>query len=209
MSENNQILFDTETRKAAFEMFKIDFQMKYYAMLEALKERFRSTQISWTFLGAPFIVFTALVSAKIITISDWHSLSLSQDIPPAMFVFLGLCGLASIVPLWHFIEANSRYVRTIRILNNFRAYYVMVLAKDHQLASWDRSKELPIDTNFPKTVDLQTWAGTHIILISILNTLYIALGFSCSGGHGVAWAPFILLIVVFMVFQMYMYKSKS
>jgi hypothetical protein len=196
---------DNEFRKSGFEMIKIDFQMKYYTMIEAMRERVTATRISLTFLSAPFLVVTALLSAKIIDIS---SLSSIATIPNYIFIFILICGVASIVPLWHFIEANSRYMRTIRSINNFRDYYTKVIQREIKILEWDDSF-LETDSSNPKAFNLKNWAGTHIILMALINSAYIAIGISCADGKGMAIIAFFAILFVAFGIQIFMYSNKK
>lgn len=196
---------NSEKRKSAYLMLNTDFEMKYYTMIESMRERVNATRMSLTFLSAPFLVLTALLTTKVITITSFNSF---EDIPNYLYIFMLICGLASIVPLWHFIESNSTYMRTIRNINNFRDYYTKVLDKEFDAIKWDKNF-LQTDKTKPKAYNLNNWAGTHVLLMAIVNSTYISIGISCSDGKGLTIMPLITVFFVSLILQITLYARKK
>ncbi|PCI19310.1 hypothetical protein COB64_04035 [Candidatus Wolfebacteria bacterium] len=181
--------------KHAFEMLVADFQGKYQTLIEAQRERVSATRINFSFLSGPFIVVTALLTTKVINVSDFSSAEL---FPSHYFLFLIFWSVLTLVPYVHFIEANARYLRIIRNINNFRSYYHTLLTTHFQGVSW--TSDLPIDPNSPETYNYGNWGGIQVIFIAVTNTIFASIGAGFVSGIKFNWvaaiAVFLLCILV-------------
>ncbi|MFB9878086.1 hypothetical protein ACFFMN_09095 [Planobispora siamensis] len=175
--------------KEFLQLVAIDFVGTYHVYLAAKDERIKMTRLSMTMLGAPFVAAIALASAKVInpvSLTSW------DDAPRYLFATVLGFGLLSVLPFLRLIEAVNAHMRTARALNNFRLLYVVQL-KDHFSAlSW--SPNLPVDPRYPETYAPLAWPGINVMMLSLVNSSYIAVG--VLGLLGASPDPAVLVVLI-------------
>lgn len=157
--------------KEFLQLVTADFTGTYNVYLSAKDERLKMTRLSMSLLAAPFAAAIALASTQVI---DPVALTSWEMIPEYLFAMVVAFGLLSVLPFLRLIEAVNAHMRTARALNNFRLLYVVQL-KDHFSAlGW--SPNLPVDPRYPETYAPLAWPGINVMMLSLVNSAYIAVG---------------------------------
>jgi hypothetical protein len=187
-------------------MLATDFDNIYKVNLQALKERLTMLKLTLTFLSAPFIVATALISSKIIQPDVFNSFTTT---PTYIFTFILICGLANLIPLFRFIEVSSTHMRTARVINNFRLYYCINMRNHFTRIDWEPN--LPVDPDYPQSFGIFNWTGINIIFMVAINSFYISLGIFGMDHHN----PFSIsgictfLFCFILQYIVYIFKGKG
>ncbi|MBG0827521.1 hypothetical protein HS041_07065 [Planomonospora sp. ID67723] len=175
--------------KEFLQLVSVDFTGTYNVYLSAKDERLKMTRLSMSLLSAPFAAAIALASTQVV---DPLALTSWEKIPEYLFATVVAFGLLSVLPFLRLIEAVNAHMRTARALNNFRLLYVVQL-KDHFSAlGW--SPNLPVDPRYPETYAPLAWPGINVLMLSVVNSAYIAVG--TLGLFGADPNPAVLMVVI-------------
>jgi hypothetical protein len=189
----------------ACELLITDFNKLYDVNLKATEERMFVMRLAISFISAPFIILTALLSTKVISPEN---LLKPDKLPPFIFAFIFICGSANIISLIRFIEVTGTHMRTARAINNFRRLYSIMLKDFFEDIKW--SPNLPTDPKFPPTFSLVSWAGIIIALFVVVNSIYMTIGIfgyienNPLSFYGITF----FLITAFMQYSLYPLKGK-
>jgi len=187
-------------------LINADFAGTYSVHIQSQQERLYLIRLSLTFLSAPFLAIVALLSAKVLTPDVFNSFS---DMPKYIYYFVLICGIANVIPLMRFIEANRTHMRTARAINHFRKLYMQCMKDFCNNNSWFTN--LPTDKFYPKTFSPHSWAGVYIAVTILLNSLYINLGFAgldCNFRFGYGfWL--LLLFIYGAQYSLYFFISRE
>ncbi|MFJ2028560.1 hypothetical protein [Streptosporangium sp. NPDC087985] len=157
--------------KDFLQLVAVDFTGTYHVYLAAKDERLKMTRLSMSLLAAPFAAAIALASAKVINpvaLTSWIG------VPWYLFATVAAFGLLNILPFLRLIEAVNAHMRTARALNNFRLLYVVQLKEHFSALGW--TPNLPVDPRYPETYAPLAWPGTHVMMLALVNSAYIAVG---------------------------------